>query len=78
MAEHVEDSAHTTGYDARRLHTNDMELGVTDAVQRHVRVSYILAEIYLTSDIAGEITFSTCFESRLLSTKSSNAHGAFT
>ncbi|TVY22796.1 Aquaporin-3 [Lachnellula hyalina] len=37
MAEHVEDSAHTTGYDARRLHTNDMELGVTDAVQRHVR-----------------------------------------
>jgi hypothetical protein len=23
--------------DMRRLHTNDMEVGVTDAVQRHVR-----------------------------------------
>ncbi|TVY49685.1 Aquaporin [Lachnellula occidentalis] len=33
---HIEDGA-TTGYDARRLHTNDMEIGVTDAVQRHVQ-----------------------------------------
>ncbi|TVY58030.1 Aquaporin-3 [Lachnellula cervina] len=36
-SQHIEDSAHTTGYDARRLHTNDMEIGVTDAVQRHVQ-----------------------------------------
>jgi hypothetical protein len=36
-SEHVEDLAHTTGYDARRLHTQDMEMGVTDAVQRHVQ-----------------------------------------
>jgi len=33
---HVE-NGHTTGYEARRLHTNDMEIGVTDAVQRHVQ-----------------------------------------
>jgi len=33
---HVEDSAHTTGYDAHRLHTNDMEIGITDAVQKHM------------------------------------------
>lgn len=50
-SQHIEDSAHTTGYDARRLHTNDMEIGVTDAVQRHVQVSYIPEEIYPTSDI---------------------------
>jgi len=29
---HVEDAGHTTGYDARRLHTNDMEVGVTVGV----------------------------------------------
>lgn len=34
--EHVEDPSHTTGYDARRLHTNQLEVGVTDAIQRHV------------------------------------------
>ncbi|TVY81483.1 Aquaporin-3 [Lachnellula suecica] len=34
---HIENSAHTTGYDAQRLHTHDMEIGVTDAVQRHVQ-----------------------------------------
>jgi len=33
---HIEDLAHSTGYDARRMETNDMEIGVTDAVQRHV------------------------------------------
>jgi len=33
---HIE-HAHTTGYDAERLHTHDMEIGVTDAVQRHVQ-----------------------------------------
>jgi len=33
---HVEDPSHTTGYDPRRLETNDMEIGVTDAVRRHV------------------------------------------
>ena len=36
-AAHIEDSSHTTGYDARRLHTRDMEVGYTDAVQRHVK-----------------------------------------
>ena len=36
-SDHVEDSARTTGYDAQRMHTNDMELGVTDAVRRHVQ-----------------------------------------
>lgn len=35
--QHVEDPAHTTGYEAQRLHTSDMEIGVTDAVQRHVK-----------------------------------------
>lgn len=34
---HVENASHTTGYEARRLHTNDMEVGVTDAVQRHIQ-----------------------------------------
>jgi hypothetical protein len=34
---HVEDAAHTTEYDPKRLHTNDMEIGVTDAVQRHAQ-----------------------------------------
>jgi hypothetical protein len=34
---HVENNYHTTGYEAQRLHTNDMEIGVTDAVQRHVQ-----------------------------------------
>ena len=33
---HVE-NGHTTGNDVRRMHTNDMEIGVTDAVQRHVQ-----------------------------------------
>lgn len=33
---HVEDPAHTTGYDPRRLQTNDMEIGYTEAVQKHV------------------------------------------
>lgn len=36
-SEHVENPGHTTGYDARRLQTNDMEIGVTEAVQRHVQ-----------------------------------------
>ena len=34
---HVEHSSHTTGYDPRRLATHDMEIGITDAVQRHVQ-----------------------------------------
>ena len=34
---HVEDASHITEYDAHRLHTNEMEVGVTDAVQRHVK-----------------------------------------
>lgn len=36
---HVENvnGGHATGYEAHRLHTNDMEIGVTDAVQRHVQ-----------------------------------------
>lgn len=36
---HVENAnaGHTTGYDAHRLHTHDMEIGVTEAVQRHVQ-----------------------------------------
>jgi hypothetical protein len=33
---HVEDAGHTTGYDPHRMHTGDMEIGVTEAVQRHV------------------------------------------
>ncbi len=33
---HVEDPSHATGYDPRRLETNDMEIGYTDAVRRHV------------------------------------------
>lgn len=33
---HVENAGHTSGYEAQRLHTHDMEIGVTDAVQRHV------------------------------------------
>ncbi|RDW72107.1 putative channel protein [Coleophoma crateriformis] len=36
-AEHVEHPAHATGYDARRIHTNELELGVTDAIKRHVQ-----------------------------------------
>jgi len=32
----MEDPSHTTGYDARRLHTNELEVGVTEAVQRHM------------------------------------------
>ena len=36
-ADHYENASHTTGYDARRLRTRDLEVGVTDAVQRHVR-----------------------------------------
>lgn len=34
--DHVEHAAHTTGYEAHRLHTDEIELGVTEAVQRHV------------------------------------------
>jgi hypothetical protein len=34
---HVENAAHMAGYDAQRLHTHDMEIGVTDAVQKHVQ-----------------------------------------
>jgi hypothetical protein len=34
---HVENDDHTTGYDARRLHTNDIEVGYSDAIQRHVK-----------------------------------------
>jgi len=33
---HVENPSHTTGYDAQRLHTNDMEIGITDALQKHI------------------------------------------
>ncbi|KAH6679529.1 aquaporin-like protein [Halenospora varia] len=36
-SQHIENTAHTTGHTPTRLHTNDMEIGVTDAVQRHVR-----------------------------------------
>ncbi|KAI6714880.1 hypothetical protein JHW43_002534 [Diplocarpon mali] len=36
-ATHVEDAGHSTGYDAHRLNTHDMEIGVTDAVQRHIQ-----------------------------------------
>jgi glycerol uptake facilitator-like aquaporin len=35
-ASHVENSSHLTGYEAHRLHTGDLEIGVTDAIQRHV------------------------------------------
>ncbi|PMD54689.1 putative glycerol uptake facilitator [Hyaloscypha bicolor E] len=31
------ENGYTTGYEVRRLQTNDMEIGVTDAVQRHVQ-----------------------------------------
>ncbi|EKD14690.1 uncharacterized protein L3040_000213 [Drepanopeziza brunnea f. sp. 'multigermtubi'] len=34
---HVEDNTLPTGYNAVRLHTNEMETGVTDAVQRHAK-----------------------------------------
>lgn len=34
---HVEDPSHTTGFEAQRLRTHDMEIGVTDAVQRHIQ-----------------------------------------
>ncbi len=34
---HVEHTGATTGYEAHRLHTNDMEIGVTEAVQKHVQ-----------------------------------------
>lgn len=33
---HIENSAHATGYEAHRLRTNEMEVGITDAVQEHV------------------------------------------
>lgn len=33
---HVENPSYTSGYDAHRLHTGQMEIGVTDAVQAHV------------------------------------------
>ncbi|KAG0651579.1 hypothetical protein D0Z07_1872 [Hyphodiscus hymeniophilus] len=32
---HQENMASTTGYDPRRLQTNDMEIGITDAVRKH-------------------------------------------
>ncbi|KAI9744877.1 MAG: hypothetical protein M1818_001802 [Claussenomyces sp. TS43310] len=35
-SQHVEHPSHTTGYDARRLQTGQLELGVTDAVQAHI------------------------------------------
>lgn len=35
-ATHHEDASYSTGYDVRRLRTNDMEIGVTDAVQQHI------------------------------------------
>jgi len=55
VSEHVEDPARTTGYDARRLHTHDMEIGVTDAVQRHVQVSQLLGSYFPTSDLSSVI-----------------------
>lgn len=37
---HVEEAGYTNagygGHDAQRLHTNQMEIGVTDAVQKHI------------------------------------------
>jgi len=33
----IEASGHAPAYDARRLRTNDLEVGITDAVQRHVK-----------------------------------------
>ena len=34
---HVEKAANASGSDIRRLHTHEMEIGITDAVQRHVQ-----------------------------------------
>jgi hypothetical protein len=42
MADHIEDAAHTTGYDARRLHTHELEIGVTEAIQKHVHRYVVL------------------------------------
>jgi len=36
-AAHVEDPTYATGQDIRRLRTNDMEVGITEAVERHVQ-----------------------------------------
>jgi hypothetical protein len=35
-AAHMESSGHSSGTDMRRLQTNELEIGVTEAVQRHV------------------------------------------
>jgi hypothetical protein len=32
---HVEQAGNYGGQDIRRLHTNDMEIGITEAVQQH-------------------------------------------
>ncbi|PSS22047.1 hypothetical protein M430DRAFT_34057 [Amorphotheca resinae ATCC 22711] len=34
---HIEESEYSPNHDVRRLRTHDMEMGVTDAVQRHVK-----------------------------------------
>jgi hypothetical protein len=33
---HHEHPAHTTGYEAHRLHTGELEVGITEALQRHI------------------------------------------
>lgn len=40
-SKHAEDSAHTTGYEPQRLHTGQLEVGVTDAVQQHIARSVV-------------------------------------
>lgn len=32
---HQENAGHTTGYEAQRLQTNELEIGITEAVQKH-------------------------------------------
>jgi hypothetical protein len=36
-ADHIEHADATPSYEVRRLQTNDLEIGVTDAVERHVQ-----------------------------------------
>ena len=36
-ADHIEHVGAASGHGVRRLQTNDMEIGVTDAVERHVQ-----------------------------------------
>jgi hypothetical protein len=39
---HVGQNGHAIGHDLTRLHTHDMEIGVTDAVQRHATRHVVL------------------------------------